>query len=62
MTAPCKNCPYRAVGCHSYCEPFKAFRASVEEANQRRREQLAAEDAEITGMKRRAKPRDRRKK
>lgn len=56
MTAPCKNCPYRAVGCHSYCEPFKAFRVSVEEANQRRREQLAAEDAEIAGKKRRAKP------
>lgn len=56
MTAPCKNCPYRAVGCHSYYEPFKAFRASVEEANWRRREQLAAEDAEIAGKKRRAKP------
>lgn len=55
MTAPCKNCPYRTATCHGICVPYKKFKAAREEANARRREQLAAEDAEISGKNRRAK-------
>ena len=25
MQAPCKNCPLRAVGCHSTCEKYIAY-------------------------------------
>lgn len=27
MKNPCKNCPEREVGCHSRCEPYKAYKA-----------------------------------
>ena len=26
MTAPCKDCPDRVLGCHSSCDKYKAFR------------------------------------
>lgn len=31
MTAPCLNCPDRAVGCKTNCERYAAFRAQVDE-------------------------------
>ena len=26
MTAPCKDCPDRKIGCHSECEHYKLFK------------------------------------
>ena len=26
MDAPCKNCPYREVGCHARCSTYLSFR------------------------------------
>lgn len=26
MTAPCKGCPRRELGCHDRCEKYQAFR------------------------------------
>lgn len=30
MTAPCKNCNDRFVGCHGQCDRYKAFRADID--------------------------------
>lgn len=30
MTAPCKDCPTRYVGCHSECKAYQAYRAEHE--------------------------------
>ena len=27
MDAPCKNCPYRKVGCHARCSAYLSYRA-----------------------------------
>lgn len=54
MTAPCKDCPDRSPTCHGVCEKYKKFRAKREAANARYREQMAAEETEITGKARRA--------
>lgn len=62
MTAPCKNCPYRAIGCHSYCEPYKTYKTAKAQANERRMNDQEVIDAIIKGNIRRSKPvRDRRK-
>lgn len=58
MNAPCKGCPYRAVGCHSYCAPYKKYRAERDEARKRHIAEMAADETEWRGKKRRAeKPR-----
>ena len=31
MTAPCKNCPDRVVGCHSTCERYAEYAKEREE-------------------------------
>lgn len=48
MKQPCKDCPDRALHCHSACEKYAAFRAEVDAANARRREALDSLDAIIT--------------
>lgn len=62
MTAPCKNCPYRAIGCHSYCGPYKQYKQGKAQEGQRRRYESAAYATEVEGTQRRAKPRNRREK
>lgn len=27
MSTPCKNCPYREIGCHASCPTYQSFRA-----------------------------------
>ena len=32
MTAPCKNCGDREIGCHSKCEKYRTFREPLDKA------------------------------
>ena len=41
MTAPCLNCPDRAVGCRIDCEKYKVFRAGLDD---RKKQQRKARD------------------
>lgn len=34
--APCKDCPYRKIGCHSTCEKYIAFSKKQKELNELR--------------------------
>ena len=36
MSAPCKDCPERACGCHAKCERYAAFRVEADKAIERR--------------------------
>lgn len=36
MSAPCKDCPERACGCHAKCEKYAAFRVEADKARKRR--------------------------
>lgn len=31
---PCKNCDYRAVGCHSDCSSYKEWRLNLDRRNE----------------------------
>ena len=33
VTAPCKGCPDRFVGCHSTCDLYKQFRNELDKKN-----------------------------
>lgn len=35
--APCMNCEEKALGCHSKCKRYQAYKEYREEINQRRR-------------------------
>ena len=37
ITAPCKDCKDRHIGCHSDCELYKEFQRRNEELNKRKR-------------------------
>lgn len=39
MSAPCKDCPDRVVGCHSKCEKYISFR--------KQRDEMLAKKAEV---------------
>lgn len=52
MTAPCKGCEDRKVGCHATCEKYKAYRAVKEAEYAWRMEQRRADEALDEGMKR----------
>lgn len=45
MTAPCHNCPDRAPGCHSVCEKYRAYRAEMDAAHEKRVREAAVNDA-----------------
>lgn len=34
---PCKNCPVRKVGCHSWCPYYKEFKQRLNEISKKRR-------------------------
>lgn len=36
MTAPCKGCPNRVVGCHGSCVLYGEFRAYMDEVNKQK--------------------------
>ena len=46
---PCQFCADRREGCHSNCQRYKAFRARMDEANQRKAADRAADDVLIAG-------------
>ena len=50
-SAPCKNCPYREVGCHIDCEQYKEFRILRDIANERRLENTKLREASKTLLK-----------
>ena len=49
MTAPCKNCTDRQMGCHGKCERYKAYREVMDEAARKRYAAGEAEGLEIEG-------------
>ena len=59
MTAPCKNCETRKVGCHSACEKYIAWRVEHRKETKKRKEQAEALDAQIRGLERMKKKRGR---
>ena len=46
---PCQFCADRLAGCHSNCQRYKAFRARMDEANQRKAADRAADGVLIAG-------------
>ena len=46
---PCQFCADRREGCHSNCQRYKAFRARMDEANQRKAADRAADGVLIAG-------------
>lgn len=39
VTAPCKDCKDRFVGCHSSCDKYKEFRINLDEEREKTREE-----------------------
>lgn len=39
ILSPCRDCTNRYVGCHSKCDNYKAFRAEVDEYNEKKGKQ-----------------------
>ena len=46
---PCQFCMDRREGCHSNCQRYNAFRARMDEANQRKAADRAADGVLIAG-------------
>ena len=44
LTAPCKDCLDRSVGCHGKCEKYKAYRVKVDELYEMRAKKNYAHD------------------
>lgn len=44
ISANCKGCTKRYIGCHSTCEIYKAYRAKIDEANQARHTEALNQD------------------
>lgn len=36
MNTPCHHCEKREIGCHAHCEDYLAYRAIMDEARQKR--------------------------
>lgn len=36
MKTPCRECKFREVGCHSKCESYKQYRASLDKLNEKK--------------------------
>jgi len=50
MTAPCKDCPDRAQGCHGRCEKYAAFLKAHNQALENKNRYLDAESATVLGV------------
>lgn len=48
---PCQFCADRREGCHSNCQRYKAFRARMDEANQKKERDRVADGVLITGKR-----------
>lgn len=49
---PCKDCPNRAMGCHSTCEEYIAFRAECDALIDKRIKRREVNDCIADAMKR----------
>lgn len=38
ITAPCKDCPDRAIGCHSICPKYAEFKKAMDAQHKRKEE------------------------
>lgn len=45
MTAPCRNCTDRNIGCHGQCEKYAAYRAIMDKEKVRRQYESNANQA-----------------
>jgi len=52
MTAPCKGCPYRAVGCHAKCGDYANFKTERAKLNERRKKAAEEQDTVIRELER----------
>lgn len=52
MTAPCKDCPKRELGCHNKCARYQAFKRTREQARERAMAEKEADYSEIERFKR----------
>ena len=57
MSAPCKNCPDREIGCHSKCNKYLEFRKKRDEELDRKRREDDVAYAIAAGMYRMSKKR-----
>ena len=48
--APCKGCEDRRLGCHGKCEKYKAWRAGMDKAAEKRRLEHEADEASILAV------------
>ena len=37
MSAPCKNCPNRSIGCHGKCDKYAEFKVYCDRINAKRK-------------------------
>lgn len=55
MSAPCKNCSVRVIGCHASCEKYrewrKYFERAAEERNRQRPARQFRDDGKYRGFK-----------
>ena len=45
MLSPCKDCPDRALHCHSRCEKYQIYTEWCEARREKRKQEQAADDA-----------------
>lgn len=53
MTAPCKDCQNRALGCHETCKDYAAYKKERDTENTKRHIEIASLDYTITMCRRR---------
>lgn len=61
VICPCKGCTERKLLCHSTCEGYKAFEEQNKARYDAKLKEIAADDAEFMGMRRRINSKRRKK-
>lgn len=47
MKTPCRDCEYRAVGCHAVCKNYAEYRARIDAAKKEREKRYPVRDMQI---------------
>lgn len=47
MACPCRECPFREVGCHGKCEVYRDWTAKIRARKRRNKGEAEARDYEI---------------
>lgn len=47
MKTPCKDCAFRAVGCHAFCKPYLEYREELDNARKEREKHYPVRDMQI---------------